>query len=419
MGKITNYLRMSILFGGISPIGDMQSLASIMGRVKEQELLRFERGYSYPDKDVCRDHFEDYAILQHIEEYSEGGTCSYCGEEFEESGIIPMEFLIEFISKGIFSFYGDPNDEGVSYDSSEGGWLLDVYDSYALFHDEIYLEVDNQELQDDLIDSFSDNQWCIKDPYVLEEHQELSFDWRHFSNIVKHKIRYSFFRTSAFDGEEGKELSQILVDIARGVDTLNLITELKQNSMIYRCRQHKSTEKVDSFEKLTSPPDKYAIQPNRMCPAGISMFYGAMDKRTAELEVVKKDEIKNQDCVTMGGFKVIKPLQIVDFTVVKELPSIFDSKERKNYYLILFFLTFSKEIAKEIIHDGRQHIEYIPTQILTEYFRYVFEELSHIHIDGIKYYSAKSPNEKCLVLFLDNKESKGYLELIDFQLNQL
>lgn len=391
-----------------------------MGRASEQEILRIERGYSFVEKTVCRNHFDDYAILNYIDEYSEGGTCSYCGDVFLESGIIPMEFLVEFISKGIFYFYGDPNDEGVAYDSSEGGWQgVNVMDSYDLFHDEIFLDIDNQEIQNDLVNCFSDNQYCLKNPYNLSEHQELSFDWKHFSSIVKHKIRYSFFRTKVFDIDDGKEFSQILLDIAKGVDSLSLITEIKEKSKIFRCRQHKASETPDTFAALSSPPDKYATQPNRMSPAGISMFYGSLKKETAKLEVIDSILIKVYPSLTMATFKVIQPLQIVDFTLIKGLPSIFDSKSRKNYYLVLFFLTFAKEIAKEIHHDGRQHIEYIPTQILTEYFRYVFEDISEIKVDGIKYNSSKAPNDKCIVLFLDNEKSKEYLELEEIELESL
>lgn len=36
---------------------------------------------------------------------------------------------------------------------------------------------------------------------------------------------------------------------------------------------------------------------------------------------------------------------------------------------LLFLREFVKSITLPVVHDGREHIEYVPTQVLTEYFR--------------------------------------------------
>jgi hypothetical protein len=51
-----------------------------------------------------------------------------------------------------------------------------------------------------------------------------------------------------------------------------------------------------------------------------------------------------------------------------------------------------------VIPDGRQHIEYTPTQVLTEYLRWMPEN----RIDGIALPSAQT-GEKTHVLFFDSK----------------
>jgi RES domain len=51
-----------------------------------------------------------------------------------------------------------------------------------------------------------------------------------------------------------------------------------------------------------------------------------------------------------------------------------------------------------VIPDGRQHIEYTPTQVLTEYLRWMPEN----RIDGIARPSAQT-GEKTHVLFFDSK----------------
>jgi hypothetical protein len=387
-------------------------ICRIMGRAKEDDLKYYSMGYSKPPKKyVCKNHFTDDSIIEYIEKESEDGICSYCRLKYQDGKVITLEALIDFINNGIRYFYGEPGNEGVNYDSSEGGWFgTTVFDSYELLQDEISLEIDNNNLFEDIHNSFIEYQWCITDPYMLPEHQELSYDWNRFCEIVKHKSRYSFFATKAFDFLS-KTISQILHDIAHGVESLDLIHKIHVNTELYRCRQHSENENPSTFEDLTSPPIKYCDFANRMSPAGISMFYGAFDYKTSILEVVDKKQLSNKPNVTMGVFNVTKELFVVDFTKLPPIPSIFDKVNRKKYYKILFFHSFVDDLSKEFKRENKTHIEYIPTQVLTEYFRYVFPEYSNIELDGIIYKSSKNSKGKCCVLFLDNEESIKYLEL--------
>jgi len=61
--------------------------------------------------------------------------------------------------------------------------------------------------------------------------------------------------------------------------------------------------------------------------------------------------------------------------------------------------------------DGYEHIEYVPTQVVTEYFRYVVPEIAIYKIDGIVYPSAKEGGKNCCVLFFDNDECKEVFDL--------
>lgn len=383
-----------------------------MGGVKNEYLDYYVRGYSRPpDKFVCKNHFTDEAIIDYIEENSNDGICNYCRLKYQDGKVIPLESLVDFINSGIRYFYGEPGDEGVGWDSSEGGWLgTEIFDSYELLQDEICLDIDESSLFEDIHDCFIEYQWCQIDPYTLPENQEMAYDWERFCRLVKHKIRYSFFASKVFDSEH-KEFASILHDISRGVDSLNLIKQIEIGTEIYRSRQHKEKESPNTFKDLSSPPEKNAIYPNRMSPAGIPMFYGAFDETTAIEEVFDKNQINKKPHVTIGSFQVSKKLYVIDFTELPPIPSIFDKDNRNKLYMILFFHSFVENLSKNIKRDTRIHIDYVSTQIMTEYFRYVLPEFADISVDGLIYKSSKNTSGKCCVLFFDNEESKEYLEL--------
>jgi len=383
-----------------------------MGRAKEEMMDYYSRKYSkIADKNVCGNHFEDEAILDFIDNNAdEEGICSYCRLGEQEGGVLPLDVLIRFIENGIHFFYRDPNDEGVSYESAEGGWQgVPVFDAQELLQDEVSLEIDNTRLFVDIMSCFNESEWCRRDPYFPTESQKLSYNWRYFSDLLKHKIRFVFFRTTEFDKnsvfEEQDKAYEILDEVGSriNIDKVNLLKIIKPGSIFYRARQHSKKDKIQSIFNIGSPPNHAVTASNRMSPIGISMFYGAFDSATAIKEVINKRNTDNP-CITVAEINNINQLQVIDFTKLPEVPSIFDEKKRKNYYSILFLSEFVSDLAKEIDRDGKEHVEYVPTQVVTEYFRYVFPEFTGSKIDGIIYPSSKVKGGKCCVLFFDNTE---------------
>jgi hypothetical protein len=47
--------------------------------------------------------------------------------------------------------------------------------------------------------------------------------------------------------------------------------------------------------------------------------------------------------------------------------------------------------------DGREHVEYVPTQIVTEYFRRVFPQENDGVVDGLLYRSSRRDGTCCVV----------------------
>ncbi len=374
--------------------------------VEEDKTLR--QFMKLENKFVCSNHIQDYAVIDFISRNAKEGICSYCYPEDQDGNVVQLEELTYFLEKGITYFFGEANNEGVAYDSEEGGWLgTNVFDTDDLLLNELAIDIDDSILFRDISCLLPDYSWCRKDPYKILEHKELAFDWNRFCDLVKHKIRYTFFLAKSFDSER-KELNQILFSIGDGVSDLNLTRKIDINTKIYRCRQHNLTEAeiAATFDGLTSPPIMNAIYPNRMSPAGISMFYGAFDEETAVTEIYSLTDITEKPYITIGTFNVTKELLIVDFTKLPQL-SRFDETQRKHYYILLFFHSFVNDLSRKIKIDKENHIEYVPTQIMTEYFRYLYSK----PIDGIIYNSSKDTHGKCCVLFKDNEESKDYLIL--------
>lgn len=91
-------------------------------------------------------------------------------------------------------------------------------------------------------------------------------------------------------------------------------------------------------------------------------------------------------------------------------------------------MDFISDFTKPIERSDREHIDYVPTQIVTEYFRHIFKLNDKTNIDGVIYPSSKNQGKKAIVIFADSKQcveaadtydSDSVLSLINVENHQL
>jgi hypothetical protein len=109
--------------------------------------------------------------------------------------------------------------------------------------------------------------------------------------------------------------------------------------------------------------------PNRMSPPGVVMTYVAEDEATALAETVPTDESAGRQRYAVGTFATTKDILVLDLSAVPDVPSLFDLGAAPKRSAIRFLHHFVAELAKPIARSDRAHVDYIPTQVLTEYLR--------------------------------------------------
>ena len=376
-----------------------------MGFVKGKMLeLEGRNISSIPDKNVCIKHIEDKALKKFIRKNYSLGYCNYCEKDVK---VVSLEELLEFIMEGISNFYEDAANF-MSYNSREGGYLGEIYTPDELIQDLIGLETNPFELTEDIVNSIDDIAWSEPDMYYDTERDELMYQWEYFKKIVKHTSRFLFLSKSG--NLDHENATKILKEVGKLVPKLNLIKKIEKGKTLFRARQHKSSDNIENIEQIVSPPTEYAIYPNRFSPSGIPMLYTAFDKETAIVETINiKDKKANK--ITIAEFVLNKDMYVIDFSRLPKIPSIFGITNIKNYYLTTFIYSLIKDMTKSIEKDGKEHIEYIPNQVITEYFRFPFNRNRKNKIEGIIYNSSKDNGKIASVFFWNNKESIEFLKL--------
>jgi hypothetical protein len=125
------------------------------------------------------------------------------------------------------------------------------------------------------------------------------------------------------------------------------------------------------------------------------MFYGSDDIATTVAEIGAHS---SRRYAILGEFKTTRDLTLLNLADLPSIPSLYNEAGRTpRYYDLMFLRAFAADLGKPITLDGREHIEYVPTQVVTEYLRFVPENA----IDGILYRSAQNDGV-CCVLFCDS-----------------
>ena len=376
-----------------------------MGRAKEEWMEAENRGWSDPsDKFACPDCVEDDYLKDIIRLNVAKCECDYCGRRTRSYSAAPILALMEPISSTVNYYFSEPSQAGMPTD--EDGYIFDPTDTRDVLKS-ISLDC-HEQLFEDIAEAFTNNVWIEASGghwLSLQPNQDYLNSWKHFEQIVKHEMRYFFQESSAIgpdDIEPGRfNPLNLLPAIGTFVEEQGWIKTLSAGDTLFRARERFVDDTWEpDHEKMGAPPSTLA-RAGRMNPAGISYLYLAFDEQTALAEVLSGPPCS----AAIVRFEILQDLNVLDLSNLTKLPSIFDDSQRWKRERLLFLKQFVEEISKPVKKNGQEHVEYVPSQVVSEYFAHVFLAGGEQSLDGMIYPSAIRPGGKNLVLF-PNKRSR-------------
>lgn len=364
-------------------------------------LEQYERGYSEAEGEICADCVSDPALRKWIEANLTSIQCTFCGAESECAIAASFDDFVGVVRAGIAFDWNHPDSEGIMYISAEGGYQAPVSDSWEVFAD--YDISEDSDVIEALIDSIGNDGWVEREFYRGDDSQRLVWGWDWFKHVTKHQTRYLFLDPKADDRDDipaSQMLDAIAEVIAKDLGGFELIKAIGPDTDLFRIRV--GDEAYDTAATIGPPPAEYANQSNRMSPAGIPMFYSAFNIDTARFETLDPTAHIDQ-ILSIGVFRPMRDLKVLDLANLPDIPSVFDPDAHPLIHPLRFLHAFVGDLVQPIAHDGREHIEYVPTQIVTEFFRRGFCDSDDRPLDGLIYMSSRNGEPAC-VLFCENDQ---------------
>lgn len=348
---------------------------------------------------VCACCVSGEGIAEFIAVYDGPPGCVFC--DGDDAPTTPLEAVADHMRECLLNFYSFAVDH-LPYESREGGYQGLTWSTLDLLLDELQIDFprdSNNELLYTLADRISDDLWCEYDWLALDYHIALDFSWKTFCQTIQHERRFFFALSKADKSKESEWLDDretflplgLLSEIAMLAERFDLVRTLPPGTRFFRGRPCKLGKAYNTARDLGPPPAEQAIQANRMNPPGIPMMYGADTENVAALET-------RSSCVSVGQFQFEREVQLLDLAELPDVPGIFSGVGRQERLGLIFMKAFAQEIARPVDRTDRIHIEYIPSQVATEFIRDAKFGSDQVH--GIRYPSTLNPDERNLVLFV-------------------
>lgn len=364
-----------------------------------------EQGYSSDmGKSICPDCINEDGIKYYIIENSTStpSTCSYCQNTNIKT--CNMDLVVGYIHDCLVTEWSDPAEE-LPYESAEGGYQGNVIDTHDLLY-HAGINTDDESILEDIAGSIHQSHWTKSDYFSLQPDQTLSYGWKSFCLIVLSKSRYFFLNThnEPDNPRQHDEMNPVMIldSVSSIIQNLEMIKVIPVTTEIKRVRIVNDYKEATTASDLGSPPLDFCNMANRMSPAGIPMFYGAFDLETSIKETFEPEPNLTKKAVA-GNFYPCRDLNVIDLSQKFKIPTIF-SQEQNYRFEKRFLYDFIKDFTKPIERADRAHIDYVPTQIVTEYFRHILSKNTSIKIDGVIYPSSKKPNHNAIVIFAENDQ---------------
>lgn len=353
------------------------------------------------DDNMCLAHINDPHLLRRVERFAEDGDCTIClTDDLAPSGqVVNLEHIARVVEEVAQNSY---DHEGWI---SDGAQILD-----RLTTEEVVMALLEQAMEPEALDlavgltaSLINEELDWFEQFDMDREEGIEYEWDTFEERVKHESRlllqprpgrpqsapvrnYAFIESLLFLAEE----------------RAGLIRTLRRGTKLYRARSERDAHEFERIARESparqlGPAPRERASAGRMNAQGVPMFYVALDQETACAEVASHSPY---DEAVVGRFIVQKPLRVLDLTTVPEPRSIYDDTAVEDVDERLNALSVYRErISRPVILDGNHPVDYAPTQVITDAFRYWPEH----PLDGIMYPSRVREGGKNIVLFYGDR----------------
>lgn len=340
---------------------------------------------------VCAACFDDSDLKDWIKGIGGPKGCDACNRR--DSPTHDFDEVCDRIEECLQRYWGFAVEQ-LPYESAEGGYQGKTWHTWEILFDEEGLQLPRDrtgDLAEAIVHALPDELWCEYDWLSIDEDVALGLSWDRFCEIVKHERRFFFHDLGGNDDDrDSYSAGSLLAKIGKLCDDLGLIEVLPKSTKLWRARSDIKKGARAAIGDFGPPPKGKATQSNRMNPPGIPMMYTASTAALATKETRARS-------ARVGLWQTLCGARILNLQKLRPVPGTFADSDRYTTLGMRFLHRFADDIMRPVARDNRVHIDYLPSQVVTEYLRDF--QFAGGRLDGIAYPSGFDRRGWNLALF--------------------
>lgn len=337
----------------------------------------------------CDNCFVDYEIKAIIKHLNHKGTCPLCGAKDAFLYDTTIHTSLLGVLDNLLLVYSAKADLPISAPDSDLKPITEILKSewhvFSNISDSSIIDIlkaISPEMYADFPEIFSEPVGIAEkyDSKYLKEHSILkSGKWEDFVYSIKHINR---FHTKAIN-------LQMLENYCRFI-----AEELPLSSKHYYRGRISPNSAGFLPSKMGAPPIDLSTD-GRVNSAGISRLYLTDDKETTFHEI----RAAEYDYVTIGTFKQLKPLRIVNLSRISQISPFAEDIDCTELAINKENLAKINDEMSRTARRGDSTLDYLPTQYICDFIMSIEDEYSQRVFDGVIYQSAMGARGYNLAVF--------------------
>lgn len=349
---------------------------------------------------ICHRCIDDEFLSNEVRASGGYSECAFCGEVGETWTLLTLANRIHVALQEHFEFTStDPDDHsdimvrlGLAAWEREGEYVRYVIADMAGLTEDAAADLTG--LLRKIHYSYPDETDGVPNPYGHDAfYEERAPDTTGFVNTWD-RFRHDIRSRARFFNEHAKEaLDEMFGDLYehKTMDVVSVIWEVgpgDSEGSFWRARSASSEEDVKVILKAPAseigPPPSESALSGRMNPAGIPVFYGALDKSTCVSEI--RPSVGSY--VVLGKFELLRKVMLLDLDALEKIyvdVSYFDSECTIRKGRAAFLRQLVAELSRPVMPQDEE-TDYIATQTVAEYLANVVSP----RLDGIVFRSSQT-----------------------------
>lgn len=352
---------------------------------------------------ICESCFNDKEIVSVVRGFNKEGDCSVCGNHGRIYDTKKDDYLIPWF-EDLVDIYTQKELLPISYKEEDLTTLSkELKYEWNIFNDSVTENNVKRIISNILNEKYSLNKMLFEGKIGIAEKcdEDVLSEISILKSNTRENFSYNLINQNRYHNKD--------LDLDKFVKYLSYIAKKYNIGKEFYRGRISGKEGINTEDMGAPESDK--IQGGRVNAEGVRCLYLGDSLNTTIHEI----RAGLYDYVTIGVFKSISELNVVDLREINNISPFIDTLDKLDYAINKTFLNKINEEMGKVMRKTDSKLEYIPTQYITDFVKSITDQDGSYQYDGIIYNSVMNKGGFNIAIFDPDKFECLYTKIFEIR----